>query len=189
MNLLNKDGVLLNHGLVIDSNAYYLNNLLKNIPWEHDELIMFGKMVRTKRQMALFGDQNISYKYSGVQKECLQWTEDLLKLKDIIEQTTEEKYNSCLLNLYMDGDEGMGFHSDNEPELKRNGSIASLSLGAERKFVLKHNLTKEKVEVQLKSGQLIEMKGVIQEFWKHSLSKSKKVKDPRINLTFRQINR
>ena len=109
-------------------------------------------------------------------------------LKAKVEQKTGEKYNSCLLNLYHDGSEGMAWHSDGEKDLQRNGAIASLSFGALRKFAFKHKNTKEVVSLNLKAGSLLVMKGETQQHWLHRLPPTKKVQSPRINLTFRTIN-
>ena len=119
---------------------------------------------------------------------ALPWTEDLIALKCIAEAVSGETYNSCLLNLYHDGNEGMAWHSDGEKELKKNGAIASLSFGAERKFAFKHKLSKEVVAVQLSHGSLLVMKGETQTHWMHRLPPSKRITSPRINLTFRTIN-
>ena len=113
------------------------------------------------------------------------WYPELLKLKNLVEDITGEKFNSCLLNLYHDGTEGMGYHSDAEGDLLQNSAIASLSLGAARKFVFKHKVTKEKLDFILENGSLLVMKGETQKHWLHSLPPSKKVQTSRINLTFR----
>ena len=115
------------------------------------------------------------------------WTPELLELKQKCEEVSGETYNSCLLNLYHDGSEGMAYHSDGEKDLKKNGAIASLTFGAERKFVFKHKTTQEKAEIFLESGSLLVMKGKTQENWLHRLPPTTKVKTPRINLTFRTI--
>lgn len=133
------------------------------------------------------GDRPFDYTYSKSTKTALPWTKELLELKYLIEQKTGETYNSCLLNLYHNGTEGMGWHSDDERELVKNGTIASLSLGAERKFVFKHKTTKETASLVLEHGSLLVMKDVTQTHWLHRLSPTKKVFAPRINLTFRTI--
>lgn len=189
MNLLPKNGLLIDHGLVMQNQIRVFNNLNESIFWEQDEVVMFGKRIKTKRMMAWYGDEGVHYKYSGINRFSLPWFDELLLVKKKVELITGSKYNSCLLNRYQNGEEAMGYHADNESDLVRNGSIASLSLGATRKFVFKHNTTKEKIEIILHSGQLIEMKGEIQQYWKHALPKTKKVTEPRINLTFRQINK
>ncbi len=169
--------------------ANLYNELLVNVPWKNDELVMFGKLIKTSRKVAWYGDEGKVYTYSGKQKRPLSWSPELTKIKRLVEHATGFEFNSCLLNLYHNGEEGMGWHADNEPELGNQPMIASLSLGATRKFSLKHNTTGEKVDIILESGSLLIMKGKLQHCWKHALPKSKKVKSPRINLTFRQIIR
>ena len=148
---------------------------------------MFGKTIITKRKVAWYGDQPYEYTYSHVTKSALPWTPALQRIKNKVEEVSCDTYNSCLLNLYHDGSEGMSWHSDDEKELKPEGAIASVSLGAERKFVLKHKQSAEKVEVFLHHGSLLVMKGETQTHWVHRLPPTKKVNTPRINLTFRTI--
>jgi alkylated DNA repair dioxygenase AlkB len=189
-NILPFEGDVLNYGLVLDSNlsTHCFNKFLEADFWEHDELIMFGKHLKTNRKVAWFGDQDYQYSYSNSIKKALRWTTELISLKEIVELKTGEKFNSCLLNLYQNGNEGMGWHSDNEKELGEHPVIASLSLGSARKFLLKHNQTKQKIAIILESGSLLLMKGETQEKWMHSLPKTKKIQKPRINLTFRYIH-
>jgi alkylated DNA repair dioxygenase AlkB len=125
--------------------------------------------------------------YANTLKKAVTFIPELLVLKKIVEQKTGEKYNACLLNLYKNGSEGMGWHTDNEKMLEPQASIASLSFGAIRKFSLKHQQNKQIVSVVLENGSLLEMKDETQLFWKHSLPKTTKVKGPRINLTFRKM--
>ncbi|MDF3818541.1 alpha-ketoglutarate-dependent dioxygenase AlkB [Leptospira sp. 96542] len=187
-NLLPSDGLVLYFGKVLnpERRQFYFENLLQNIQWQNDEAIFFGKTITTKRKVAWYGDHHFSYTYSGSTKQALPWTKDLLDLKKIIEGAAEETFNSCLLNLYHSGDEGMAWHSDNEVALKKEGTIASLSLGAERYFMFRKKDSKETISILLESGSLLLMKGKTQMFWNHSLPKSKKITKPRINLTFRQ---
>lgn len=188
-NLLPKDGTVNYYGKIIDqeeADAFYLQ-LLENIEWKNDEAVIFGKKILTKRKVAWYGDDNYEYTYSNSTKKAIPWTPELLKLKALAEEKTGEKFNSCLLNLYHSGDEGMAYHSDGEKDLKRNGAIASLSFGAERKFSFKHKFTKEKVDLLLEHGSLLVMKDQTQSFWLHRLPPTKKVFTPRINLTFRTI--
>ncbi len=165
----------------------YLNTLLETIEWRNDEIMLFGKKITTKRKVAWYGDKPYEYTYSNTTKQALTWTPELLELKTRIEKESGETFNSCLLNLYHSGDEGMGWHSDAEADLKKNGTIASLSFGAKRKFVFKHKESKQKVELFLEHGSLLIMKDTTQTFWLHTLPKSKKVITPRVNLTFRSI--
>ena len=148
---------------------------------------MFGKKIITKRKVAWYGEDEFSYTYSKVTKKAVPWTKELLFLKKLIEHKTGEQFNSCLLNLYHSGDEGMAWHSDGEKDLKKNGAIGSLSFGAERKFAFKHKESKEKIDLYLEHGSLIIMKGKTQTHWLHRLPPTKKIKTPRINLTFRSI--
>ena len=188
-NLLPRDGTVLYYGKIMDYSKaeYYYNRLLENIEWKNDEAVIFGKLIITKRKVAWYGDKNFKYSYSNVTKEALLWTTELLELKSLTEQITGETYNSCLLNLYHDGNEGMAWHSDGEKDLKKNGAIASLSFGAQRKFAFKHKTTKETVSLMLEQGSLLVMKDETQTHWLHRLPPSKKIIKPRINLTFRSI--
>lgn len=166
----------------------YLETLLQSIEWRNDEAVIFGKKIITKRKVAWYGEKPFAYTYSNSTKHALPWTIELLELKTIIEKETGETFNSCLLNLYHDGEEGMAWHSDGERDLKRDGAIGSLSFGAERKFVFKHKQTKEKVELVLEHGSLLVMKDTTQTHWLHRLPPSKKITIPRVNLTFRTID-
>lgn len=188
-NLLPYDGLAYYYGQILsppEASEYY-KELLNNIDWRHDESFIFGKHYITKRKYAWHGDRPFEYAYSNTLKVAQPWTSALKKLKHIAEKVTQETYNSCLLNLYHNGAEGMAYHSDGEKDLKENGAIASLSFGAERKFLFRHNESKETVSVELENGSLLLMGGVTQKFWKHRLPPTKKVSTPRINLTFRTI--
>lgn len=190
-NLLPLDGTVNYYGRVLEpelADEFY-NSLLHNIDWKNDEAVIFGKKILTKRKVAWYGDKDFEYTYSKSTKTALPWTDDLLELKKIAEQKTGETYNSCLLNLYHSGDEGMAYHSDGEKDLKKNGAIASLSFGAERKFSFKHKYTGQKVELLLEHGSLLVMKDQTQSFWLHRLPPTKKISTPRINLTFRTIEK
>lgn len=165
----------------------FYNNLLANIQWKNDEAIIFGKHILTKRKVAWYGDKPFEYTYSNTTKHALVWTDDLLELKTLTEEKSGETFNSCLLNLYHNGDEGMAWHSDGETDLKKNGAIASLSFGAERKFAFKHKQTKETVSLILENGSLLIMKDETQTNWLHRLPPTKLISKPRINLTFRTI--
>ena len=190
-NILPFDGEAIYYGPIIgmDLADLYYQTLLDNIEWRHDESFIFGKHFVTKRKVAWYGEKPFPYRYSGATKIALPWTDTLQKIKAKIEEVSEETYNSCLLNLYHTGEEGMGWHSDGEPELKKQGAIASMTLGAERKFSFKHKETKEKHDVILQNGSLLVMKGTCQENWKHRLPPTKKVKTARVNLTFRTIDK
>jgi alkylated DNA repair dioxygenase AlkB len=189
-NLLPKDGTVNYYGKVLASKEadQYFDLLTQNILWENDEVIIFGKHIITKRKAAWYGDSDYSYTYSNTTKQALAWTKELSQLKQIVEELAETKFNSCLLNLYHNGDEGMGWHSDDEKSLGKNNIIASLSFGAERNFLFKHKQTKKQIiSLVLEHGSLLIMKDATQMNWLHSLPKSKNVTRPRINLTFRTI--
>lgn len=188
-NLLPYDGEVYYFGKILagDEADLYLVRLLENIAWRNDETILFGKRIITRRMVAWYGERNFKYTYSNTTKYALPWTEELQQLKASAEHISGETYNSCLLNLYHNGEEGMGWHSDGEPDLKKNGAIASLSFGADRRFVFKHKTTGEKVETYLEHGSLLVMKGTTQSFWLHCLPPARRIREPRVNLTFRTI--
>ena len=190
-NLLPKDGTVNYYGTIFSRNdaAFYLNTLLETIEWRNDEAIIFGKLILTKRKVAWYGDQEFEYTYSNTTKKALPWTPALLELKKVIEEKTGETFNSCLLNLYHSGEEGMAWHSDAEKDLKKNGAIGSVSFGAERKFAFKHKETKETVSLILEHGSLLVMKDTTQTHWLHRLPPTKATSKARVNLTFRTIVR
>tara|TARA_R110000822_G_scaffold12558_1_gene45323 strand:- start:696 stop:1298 length:603 start_codon:yes stop_codon:yes gene_type:complete len=183
------DGITNYHGIVLDTAAcdFYFETLMNTINWKNDEAIIFGKKIITKRKVAWYGESEYSYTYSKVTKTANIFTKELLELKATIEKESGETYNSCLLNLYHSGEEGMGYHSDGEKMLKKNGTIASLSLGVARKFSFKHKENKQRIDVVLENGSLLVMKTGTQTNWVHRLPPTKKVNSPRINLTFRTI--
>jgi len=160
---------------------------MHEIVWKNDEAVIFGKHILTKRKVAWYADQQFEYTYSNITKSALSWTKELLELKKMVQHKTGETYNSCLLNLYHSGEEGMAWHSDGEKDLKKNGTIASLSFGAERKFAFKHKKSGEIVSLVLQNGSLLTMKGITQTNWLHRLPPTKRIHSARINLTFRTI--
>jgi len=187
--VLNRDGRVDYYGKIttnVEANLYF-EILLQNIVWKNDEAIILGKHIITKRKTAWYGDSDYLYTYSNTTRRALPWTSELRDLKQLVEKLTETKFNSCLLNLYHDGNEGLAWHSDDEKVLRRNGTIASLSFGAERKFSLKHKKTKQTISIVLEHGSLLVMKDETQVYWLHILPKTKKIVMPRINLTFREI--
>jgi alkylated DNA repair dioxygenase AlkB len=188
-NILPFDGITNYHGIILSKNkcSFYYQKLMESIQFKNDEAIIFGKKIITKRKVAWYGESEYSYSYSQVTKTANVFTKELLELKEIVEKESGETYNSCLLNLYHSGDEGMAYHSDGEKMLKKNGAIGSLSLGAERKFSFKHKENKQRIDIVLENGSLLVMKKGTQTNWLHRLPPTKKVKTPRINLTFRSI--
>ncbi len=190
-NLLPCDGEVNYYGPVFqgaESDAY-LHMLLNNIMWKPDEAVIMGRHIFTKRKVAWYADKPFEYTYSKITRRALPWTEALLELKESVEFATGEHFNSCLLNLYHDGSEGMAWHSDAEKNLKENGAIGSLSFGAERKFSFKHKKDKKTVSLTLHHGSLVVMKGKTQANWLHRLPPTRTVDSPRVNLTFRTIVR
>jgi len=190
-NWLPYDGTVHYWGKICDQqqDEFYYTNLLAHIAWKNDEAIIMGKHIVTKRKVAWYADKPYEYTYSKINRTALLWTPLLLEIKERVEAKTQQKYNSCLLNLYHNGQEGVAWHSDDEKDLNTNGSIASLSFGATRKFALKHKETKYKQVFELNSSDLLEMKDETQRYWKHNVPTTKKVHTPRINLTFRQLNK
>lgn len=189
VNLLPCDGVVNYYGKILKQAeaASYFDSLLETIEWQHDELIIYGKHITTKRKVAWYGDSLYLYTYSNTTKQAHLFTKELQELKQLIESVCGSTFNSCLLNLYHNGEEGMSWHSDDEACFGMNATIASLSLGAERKFSFKHKKTKQTCSVLLENGSLLVMKDSTQTNWLHSLPKSTTVNKPRINLTFRKI--
>ena len=173
----------------LDESHLYMRKLTQSVFWRREKIKMWGKEIVTKRRIAWYADDGKSYTYSGSTFFPSQWNNVLLQLKEKVENYSEIKFNSVLLNEYPNGEVGMGWHSDDEKELGTDPIIASLSFGANRDFIFKHKTDRsiENVKLHLKSGSLLLMLGSTQHYWKHSLPKRLKVKEPRINLTFRNI--
>jgi len=185
-----------------DGDVYYLSNfspgrdpdsvlrqLIAGVPWRQDKIVVWGKMYSQPRLVAWYGDPGSDYTYSGIKLTALPWTDLLREIKQQVETVTATSFNSVLLNYYRDNRDSMGFHSDDEPELGPRPAIASVSLGEERTFILKHKTNKLAKPVRLKpaSGSLLLMKGGTQRYWKHGIAKETRLCGPRINLTFRRI--
>jgi alkylated DNA repair dioxygenase AlkB len=168
-----------------------LKRLIAEVPWRQEKILVWGKLFRQPRLVAWYGDRGSDYTYSGITMTPLVWTELLLEIKRRIEVVTASTFNSVLLNYYRDNRDSMGFHSDDEPELGERPVIASLSLGEERTFVLKHRADKlvKPVRLRLVSGSLLLMKGETQRYWKHGIAKTARPCGPRVNLTFRRIKK
>jgi len=188
-NLLPYDGTVNYFGQVFDLPLadHYYEVLMHSIEWKNDEAFVMGKHIITKRKVAWYGDESYPYTYSNTTKVALPWTTALLELKKVVEEKTDSIYNSCLLNLYNNGSEGMAYHSDDEKTLAKHSPIASLSFGAERRFLFKHKQTKETITTHLSHGSLLVMKDETQVNWLHRLPTTTKILKPRINLTFRQM--
>ncbi|MGB8703958.1 MAG: alpha-ketoglutarate-dependent dioxygenase AlkB [Gillisia sp.] len=167
---------------------FYYQALLKSVKWEQSSITIFGKKIPQPRLSALYAKNDVSYTYSGLTLHPEPYSKELLNLDQKIREACGFESSHCLANLYRDGNDSMGWHSDDEKVLGKNPTIASLSLGAERKFMLKHKkISGLKKEIILNSGSLLLMQGKTQHFWKHQLPKTKKIHSPRINLTFRKI--
>lgn len=166
----------------------YLETLLNTLKWEQHSIKLFGKRIPQPRLTALYAINSQPYSYSGLKLVPLAFTNELKVLHSEIAKLTGYSFTHCLANLYRDEKDSMGWHSDNERELGKEPVIASLSLGAERDFQLKHKTNlKLKQIIPLAHGSLLIMSGKTQEFWKHQLPKTSKIISPRINLTFRSI--
>lgn len=163
----------------------YFQRLSEELNWRQETIRMFGRDVLQPRLQAWCGDA--VYTYSGLTMKPQSWTPTLLAIKAACEKVSEVRFNSVLANLYRDGQDYMGWHRDNEPELGVQPVIASVSLGESRRFILKHMETKQKLEFNLESGSLLVMAGNTQQCWVHSVPKTRKPKAGRINLTFRLI--
>ena len=191
-NLLPYDGKVNDLGVVIDDATALYNTLLHELPWQPDIVTLFGKTHLTTRKIVWTGDKDANYQYSVHVRQTVPWSDIVFHVKQEIEQALVEvgvtaNFNTCLLNYYPSGADGMGYHADDEKELGHQPVIASLSLGATRKFVFKHKKTQDKVELYLESGQLVVMHGDTQTFWKHTITKTKTVDAGRISLTFRHM--
>lgn len=188
-NLASRDGeiFLLREFFRPPESDRYFTTLLKNLVWQEEEIMIAGKKIKVPRLMCWYGDEGAVYKYSGVVHVPLPWTDDLLGIKQRVERECRRSFNSVLANLYRDGSDSMGWHADKEKELGKDPLIASLSLGQARLFKIKHNKTKETLDLELQHGDLLIMSGVLQHHWRHSLPKVAGKLDKRINLTFRTI--
>ena len=189
-NILKEGGYAQYFGPILapEKGDHLFQKLLEEINWKQDEISIFGNITKTRRKVAWHAEIPASYTYSRMTKIALPFTQSILELKKLAENITDEKFNSCLLNLYHDGTEGMGWHADDEKEIKAGSAIGSISLGADRKFSFKHKTKDINVDQVLEHGSLLVMKGDTQTKWKHCLRTSKHITKPRINLTFRQIN-
>lgn len=163
------------------------NDLLNNYNWQGGTIKLFGKVYEIPRKQLYFADDGKSYGYSGHKLAISPWTEELSLLKQKVSEVGGHHFNVCLANLYRDGNDSNGWHADNEKELGKNPVIASISLGVTRRFDLKHIKTNERFSFKLNHGSLLIMGGEMQHYWKHQVPKERKIKDSRVNLTFRYI--
>lgn len=165
-----------------------MHSLVTNIAWKHEAILMFGKQVMQPRLTAWYGDSGKRYSYSGITMQPLQWTGELLRIKQTVENIAGIQFNSALLNYYRNGQDSMGWHRDDEKELGTNPVIASVSIGASRKFKLRYYSDKSITRsIQLTHGSLLLMRGETQHYWEHQLPKTSAEIGARINITFRVI--
>ncbi|QWT21313.1 alpha-ketoglutarate-dependent dioxygenase AlkB [Bacillus sp. NP157] len=188
--LADADVRLFSAALTAEEADFAFRKLLEQTPWESREIVIFGSRRMQPRQMAWYGDTGASYRYSGTRFDPLPWTGLLDTLRRRVETLGKASFNSVLLNLYRDGNDSMGWHSDDEPELGPEPLIASLSLGATRDFLLRsrRDTSAAKVRLPLGHGSLLLMAGQTQRNWQHAINKVARVSGPRINLTFRTVS-
>lgn len=161
--------------------------LLTGVPWQQHAITVYGRSLLAPRLSAWYGDPGATYRYSGLRLHPLCWTPTLLQIKEVVETLASISFNSVLLNLYRNGQDSVGWHSDAEPELGRNPVIASVSLGATRRLVFQHKKRRERTALDLEPGSVLVMGGATQHYWRHQLPKTDRPVGPRINLTFRVI--
>jgi alkylated DNA repair dioxygenase AlkB len=179
----------LHHLTLAEAPHIVIAHLIDEVPWQAENIVVWGRTYPQPRLIAWYGDAGKNYTYSGINLSPLPWTPALLDIKSRVEAVARTDFNSVLLNYYRDRRDSMGLHSDDEPELGERPILASLSLGEERTFILKHKSEKalKPVRVKLASGSLLLMKGETQRYWKHGIDKETRPCGPRVNLTFRRI--
>lgn len=170
----------------LDSDIFF-EKLKKNINWKQESMNLYGKNVLFPRLTAWHGDNDKAYSFSGITLNPRPWNQELLTIKESIEKVSKVVYNSVLLNLYRNGNDSISWHTDAEKELGKNPIISSVNFGATRKFQLRHNITKERIDISLTHGSLLIMLGGLQHFWQHQVPKTNQDVTERINLTFRTI--
>ena len=185
--IMNGEYVYIPNFFNVEKANFYLKSLREGILWKQESMNMYGKQVMFPRLTSWYGDIDKPYTFSGITLQPNPWTKELQEIKETIEPICEVLFNSVLLNLYRDGNDSISWHTDAEKELGLNPLIASVNFGAERKFQIRHNETQEIIDINLKHGSLLIMKGELQHFWKHQVPKQKKIIKERINLTFRLI--
>lgn len=175
--------------LAADDSRSAFGELMESVPWRHDEVTVFGKRHPVPRLQQWYGDPGTGYRYSGVVLEPLPWTPRIAALRDRASAAAGARFNSVLLNLYRDGADKVGWHADDEPELGQHPTIAAISLGATRRFRLRHRHREDldAVSIDLKDGSLLVMAGATQACWHHAVTPTKRAVGPRISLTFRVV--
>jgi alkylated DNA repair dioxygenase AlkB len=189
--ILNNDlGIITYQEQFINDVDYYFNYFLNSIIWSHDEAVIYGKKIITKRKIAWFANQDFNYNYSGTSRLAQNWDPIVLEIKQELESQTGYQFNSCLLNLYHDGQEGMAFHSDDQNHLEPNSPVAIISFGAERFFKLRKTSDKiTSIKQTLSQGSLLLMLTTTQKYWQHEIPKMAAIKSPRISMTFRSMKK
>ena len=183
------EGITLQEGVLAPERCKQLMaGLQKSVAWTQGEIVIFGKVTPLPRLTAWYGDEGAGYEYSGIRNEPLEWTGELARLRDEVGEAAGVSFNSVLLNLYRDGSDSVSWHSDDEPELGQDPTIASVSLGATRRFKLRHKATRETVVRDLEDGSLLLMSGNSQRLWEHCITKTRRPVGKRINLTFRVVS-
>ena len=173
-----------------DRAAWLLARLFSHVSWRQDSITVRGRTHLLPRLQQWYGDEGSVYSYAGIKMEPLPWLPYLQEIREDLERVVGKPFNSVLLNLYRNGSDTVGWHADDEPELGVDPVIASISLGAERDLLFKHNdpnVRADRVRIALAHGSLLVMSGQTQRCWKHSLPRRARVTLPRINLTFRNI--
>ena len=164
-----------------------LSQAISDIDWRRDVIRIAGKTIPIPRLQQWFGDPKTSYTYSNIRLQAVQFPNWIDKLREQIEVESGERFNRALVNYYRDGSDSVDWHADDEAELGYEPLEASLSLGAERAFQLRHNVTQERLDISLPHGSLLVMGAGIQTHWQHRIAKTKKVEQPRVNFTFRYM--
>jgi alkylated DNA repair dioxygenase AlkB len=191
INLLPCDGIVNDYGCILppaEADTLY-QRLLDGLPWRPDVAVVNGVLTEMSRHVLWYGDRPFRYMHSGLARQAYPWPVGVLDdVRHLAEEVARTRFNSCVLNLYHDGSEGMAWHSDSEAAYGAHTAIASLSLGATRKFAFMHKRTRERRDMMLRHGQFIVMRGATQQHWLHALAKTAKVATPRISLTFRTFD-
>ncbi|UAA39559.1 alpha-ketoglutarate-dependent dioxygenase AlkB [Paraneptunicella aestuarii] len=173
--------------LAVERADHYLTVLRESLAWKQEQIQLYGKSHLIPRLQAWYGDPEAKYQYSGLPMQPVPWTKELLELKLQCEYQLTCSFNSVLANWYRDGNDSMGFHADNEPELGAQPVIAAVSLGQERVIRFRHKNKKDTLALHLQHGSLLVMAGNTQSYWQHGISKSKRTLNDRISLTFRRV--
>ena len=186
--LQNGEYIFIPHFFSDAESNHFFRALREKVEWKQESMNMYGRQLPFPRLIAWYGDDQKPYSFSGVTLDPSPWLPELLELKERLEPVAKVSFNRVLLNLYRDGRDSVGWHTDAEPPLGKNPVIASISFGATRKFQLRHMQTKEKVELELTHGSLLIMRGEMQHFWQHQVPKTSRPVGERINLTFRVMH-